>query len=375
MPPVGGDRLRIYEIAKELSKEYQVDLLSLADSEEVKAYGDSLETPFTNIFLVKRRLISSVLYCLLSLFSKLPLQAAYFFSFRMKARLDSVSDDYNVIVFHLIRMGPYIDGSISDKSVVEFTDAISMNYSRINFQDGLSVRKLIYFFERIKLKKYEISLANRVGASVFISAVDRLFLGLQQSASVISNGVTLDGRRQQCARADGSVFIFIGNMESQQNLDAALFFAETILPSINEQYGSYSFRVVGRIRPRDAALLESFENVDCTGEVLCLEESLTDAFAGVCPVKMAAGVQNKILDYMSFGLPVITSGAGKEGLFEEVDDSLVIAETTSDYIDAVSFLREPLNHLAVGGRGRKYVERNHDWSAVMREYRRLVGHL
>ena len=116
----------------------------------------------------------------------------------MKSQLDAIANDYDVIVFHLVRMGPYISHKICRRSVVEFTDAISMNYSRINFKDGLSIRKIIYYFERIKLKGYEISLAKRVGASVFISDVDRRFLGLQRDASVISNGVNLNGRPEQC---------------------------------------------------------------------------------------------------------------------------------------------------------------------------------
>jgi len=123
-----------------------------------------------------------------------------------------------------------------------------------------------------------------------------------------------------------------------------------------------TFRIVGQIGDRDAERLRQYEGVEVTGAVPSIPDAVADARAGVCPVRIGAGVQNKVLEYMALGLPAVVSQMGLEGLDAVPDEDLLVADTTEQYLKCVSDLWKDvsLRH-QLARNALSYVKRNHDW--------------
>ena len=366
-PTIGGDRLRIIRVCEILSKYFSLTLLSLCETQkemDMPLPADGIFTKIERVLLVPSR---SRWNALIALFSKTPLQVAYYQSPIFARRIKELLPEHDGVLSHLIRCGEYVRYSDKPK-ILEMTDAISLNYSRLSKISNLQgLRALIYRIESLRLLPYEKALVEDFDLSVLVSEIDKSHLVVNEDEKfndkviVCSNGVELKNLSFQFNDNPKRVVAFIGNMNSYQNLDACLYFAREVLPLLNET-SHFIFRIVGKINQRDVNKLKAFENVEITGAVDNIDEATRGASIGVCPVRIAAGVQNKVLEYMGLGLPVVTSTIGLEGLNAHADTDLLVADTPQEYVEQIIKLHNDnklRKMLAVNARN--YVEENHKW--------------
>jgi glycosyltransferase involved in cell wall biosynthesis len=311
----------------------------------------------------------SILNCLLCLPTNTPLQVAYYKSSLFKRCLDDLIPSHDLAFAHLLRSGDYLK-HIDVPKVLEMTDAISMNYEGVRkLKNKWGVRQIIFAIEQSRLNKYERSIAKHFDFSILISEIDRQYLYSEEDyilskVIVSSNGVDVNALPYNY-KPESKSLVFIGNMTSLQNFDAARWFAAEILPLLLD-FDDFEFKVVGRITEDKKAELEKYAGVIVTGAVESIPDSVRGALAGICSMRIGAGVQNKILEYMSLGLPVISSPLGHEGISAEEGKEILIANTPNDYIKHIKCLcdkdgfGQELSIL-----GRKFVEENHDWSAML----------
>ena len=368
-PVIGGDRLRIYEVCKVLSRYFRLTLLSLCETQEEMRLHVPADGVFNRVERVWLPQWRSYLNVIKALPGKEPLQIAYYKSREFQVAVDRLLGHHDGALAHLIRVGQYLRGSESPK-VLEMTDAISLNYNRVRRKDGKTgFRGLIYRLEADRLLMYEREIVQDFDTAVLVSHIDRNFLfgdKLSDKVLVCSNGVDLHAFPYRWPRNQGRVIAFIGNMSSVQNLDACLYFASEVLPLIRRRTRMI-FRVVGRISEKDAKSLRAYEGVEVTGSVRNIADAVADARVGVCPVRIGAGVQNKVLEYMALGLPTITSKIGLEGFDALPGRDLLVANSPEEYAAKVLQLFDNLP-LAEGlsRSGRAYVEQNHLWTAQLR---------
>lgn len=342
-PVIGGDRLRIYYICKELSRFYKLHLLSLCESSlemEMTIPADGVFEVVDRIYLPKWK---SYLNCFMAIFSKTPLQVAYYKSDKFENLLKTLIVDCDGIFAHLIRTGDYVR-NVNLPKFLEMTDAISLNYQRIKSKKITNFRSLIFSFEANRLNKYEKNIVNNFDYSFLVSEVDRRYLfnnSLNNLSKVIlaTNGVDLN-RFTYKFNPSGKQIIFIGNMTSLQNINAALYFASEILPVIRMRIPSAEFLIVGRIKDVDRLKLMGFTGVAVTGEVSDISSAIADGGVGIAPIQIGAGVQNKVLEYMAIGLPVVSTSIGLEGINARNDVDLFVADTPTDFSEKVITLLE-----------------------------------
>ena len=370
-PVVGGDRLRVYQLCRALACHYRLTLLSLCETRAEMDWPLADDGVFHRIERVLLPKWRSWMNCVLAIPGRLPFQVAYYRHGFFQSRALRLMAEHDGTLAHLIRIGDVIKDAPGVK-FLEMTDAISLNYNRIR-KTRLSITDLkarIYSLEFDRLRAYESQIIDYFDHSFLVSEIDRQYLfgdhpWKMEKVSVFSNGVALEEMPYQFDSA-GRDIIFIGNMFSMQNFDAALYMASDILPLVRSVRPNVRLRLVGRITPSCAAKLAALNGVDVTGEVPNIALAARGGAVGVCPVRLGAGVQNKVLEYMALGLPVVSTSVGLEGFTASHGNEIVVADDSSAFAAQVLRLISDRPAASVMAKAaRRYVESHHSWEAML----------
>lgn len=368
-PVIGGDRLRLYHMAKVLASKYNVHLVCLADTQ----FDVEKELPNDGVFASVERILlpkwQSWLNSLIALLTRTPLQVAYYKSAPFYKAVIQKSLDCDIIVSHLVRTSDvvsHMDGKDKVK-ILEMTDAISLNYQRSAKLD-LGFKRLIFWLELGRLQRYELASISAFDVSVLVSGVDKSYLtdlGNPDPDKVLvcSNGVDLDRFPFDYA-PDGKTILFIGSMDYHPNIDAVVYFIENVFPIIRKDIPDAIFRILGRIAEKDIPQYQQHDGVEVTGTVESVSVAAKGATVGVCPVRVGAGVQNKILEYMALGIPTVTTTMGFEGLAAQPNEDLFVVDDPSQMArKIVEIMTNPELASDFSQTGRCYVETHHAWDA------------
>ncbi len=378
-PVIGGDRLRIYFICKILSSHFKLTLLSLCDSEaEMTSQfpADGIFHRIERVFLSK---FQSGLNVIRAIPGRVPLQVAYYKSADFQSRIEELAPQHDGILAHLIRSGDGVR-NISLPKFLEMTDAISLNYTRVNKAGGslFDIRKFIYRIEVQRLKVYERKIVEDFNKTFLVSAIDRDFLFNDSSeklsrVSIISNGVDLSGLPYNFSSISGDL-IFIGNLYSLQNFDAVLFMAKDILPLIRSKRPEIRLRVIGRIGVKERSKLQSIDGIIVTGQVENVAYAAMGGAIGVCPMRVGAGIQNKVLEYMSLGLPTVTTSIGLEGFEAKNSVHLSVKDNPTEFAaEVLRLLDDRVAARIMAENGRQYVEVNHSWNSILQPMVEIIS--
>lgn len=389
-PVIGGDKLRIYNICKFLCNAgYRLTLLSFVEKrEEVKL---ALTLPEKDIFEKVKVLIlpkmRSFLNCTFGLISKKALSTWYYKSSIMKklVKRELSSGSYKAVIVHLIRMAPYVTEYKNSNTlkILEMTDAISLNYSRCRwYGNKRSFKYFSYTLEVPRLKRFEVDCIHRFNRVVVVSSIDKDYLLKQLDRDrariegriyIIPNGVDADDSLYVAKNYDPDLIVFIGNMRSYQNDDAVLYFINDIFPLIKKKIPKARLKVVGAKPSRKLRKLHGMNGIEITGKVKEVASYVKDACVSVAPIRIGAGIQNKILESMALGIPVVSSSMGLEGIKANPNEHLLVANSPKDFCDAVLKImedKELRTKLAIAGR--TLVEQNYQWNSCLKPYLDLI---
>jgi glycosyltransferase involved in cell wall biosynthesis len=379
-PVIGGDRLRIYNVCKELSKDFSLTLLSLCETKaelSLPISGDGVFDRVERVYLPKWK---SLLNVMLAIPTTTPLQIAYYRSSEFREKLNTMLPEHDACLPHLIRTADYLLGT-EKTCILEMTDAISLNYQRVKrLGSGRRLRSYIYALEADRLFKYEVDILRKFDLTVLVSETDRDFLAAGASQTqldnvlVCSNGVDLD-LLPYAPTFGNPVVVFIGNMSTVQNLDACQYFVDSVLPLLRQRH-PFVFRIIGRISESDAGRFAAYEGVEVMGAVDSVAAAAAGGSIGVCPIRLGAGVQNKVLEYMALGLPVVTSSIGLEGFQAKPGTELLVADKPEEYSQSIISIYEKGDEFrAMTEAARRYVELNHSWPGRLSPLRQTISTL
>lgn len=365
-PPVGGDKLRTYNFIQHLHKKHELTLISFIENEHELSQINQYRHTFDKIITIKLPVIKSYQNCLLGLTTTIPLQVHYYKSSKMSnAVIEEISAGYDVVFCHLIRMAQYLPEDQDILKVVDFTDAISLNYKRSElYRTGLY--SLINTVEARRVYQYELETIRRSDIGIFISEVDANYLKNSDNfdkIKIVENGVNLEKFRFYTDEYNSKQLVFVGNMRTFPNTDAVLYFIKKVLPIIKEKISDIQFFVVGTEPSKEVLKLNNDNNIFVTGFVESVIPYLNNSLAMVAPMRVGAGLQNKILEAMAVGTPVITTDIGAEGL----DSSKVLLgnkpRDIADHIINLATNSDFRNSIAI--QGRNYIEMNFQWDKIL----------
>lgn len=372
-------RTRPYHLIRELARQgHQVTLLTAAtseqearDAEELRGWGVRVE-----VFPVPRA--RSLANCLLALPTQEPLQAVYAYHPAMEWRLAerARSGEFDLVHIEHLRAARLVRAVQGIPTVYDSVDCISLLFEQTLQRTPRWTSRVLAALDLARTRRYEAHLLARYDRVVVTSRRDREALEalarryLPPSArpapvTVVTNGVDLEYFRPQDGLRDGRRVVFTGKMSYHANVAGALYFAREVLPRIWAQDPEVQFWVVGKDPPEAVQRLARDPRIVVTGTVDDLRPYLARAAVAVCPIPYAVGIQNKVLEAMAMGTPVICTRAAAEGLEARPGEDLLVADTAEEFARYVlRVLGDPALAKRLGITGRQYVETRHDWGTI-----------
>lgn len=273
-------------------------------------------------------------------------------------------------------LAPYLDEAMNPQStVVDLIDVDSQKW--LDYAAVLpGWRRWLYRREGERLRRTEQELARRLRALTLVSEAEcRLLRSFCTEGEVLAvpNGVDLEYFVPVVERPSSPTCVFVGAMDYPPNIDACVWFAEHVWPAIRRTRSDAQFHIVGR-KPTDAVKkLGEVPGITVVGQVPDVREHVAQASVVVAPLRIARGIQNKVLEALAMAQPVIASAAAMEGLAVADGRELARADTPEEWTQSLLALwNDAARRTALGDAGRRYVETHHSWDQCLKSLGRLL---
>lgn len=373
LPENGGDVLRINNIARQLKREgYRLVLVSFEECGAPQIF--EAERLYDKVYTVHRSKLYGLWQSLVHLLSGRAMQCGYYYSGKYKRMLQHVIDTEkpDLYIAHLLRMMPYLDElQLHERSIIEMTDALSKTYSLSSDSKGGGLLKYIYCIERHLIRRAEQYSMQYFPVNVLVSQADADYLATISThvsrLRVRTNGV--DMIETPSFQYNPNKIVFVGNMRTLQNQDAVLFFVREVFPRILNKQPNTIFYIVGA-QPPQKILDLACRNIVVTGFVDNLNVTISDAAVAVAPVRVAAGIQNKVLVAMGCGIPVVLTTLISRAIPELKDErNCIIRDEAATTAEAcLRLMNYPEYRTNMAQAGYDMVKQYYGWEEKLRNY-------
>jgi len=380
-PPNKGDKIRSYHQIQYLSKSHDIYLACLVDDVEDLQYVDELKKYCRVVEAVNEPYLKRVWRTGVALVSGQALTVGAFYSHKLQQKIEAILQSVKIdrIIVFSSPMAKYVRQVNSTPKLMDFVDVDSEKWREYSVYQKFPL-SLLYRLEAYRLGCYEKAIAEEFEQSVFISVEEANVFRRRVKdcpVRVVPNGVDMEFfQPHRCAETQVSpngTIVFTAAMDYFPNIDAAQFFCRDIFPRICELFPQVRFDIVGR-KPNPKVLrLARLGHVNVTGTVPDVRPYLETASVAVVPLRIARGVQNKILEAMAMGLPVVGTSNAFQGISVCQENGIRIADDPIQFADAVvNFLHDPFLRSACGIRAREFVKKCGSWEDCGAELDRLV---
>ena len=374
-PPDRGDRLTAHALIRALRRRHAVTLLSFVDGTEPGGAVQELESLGVRVETVKLSRVRSWAQAWWGLPSRLPSQVSFYRSPVLRARAERLlAEGPDAVFVHLFRMAPSLSGLAHPAKVLFLGDSLAMNLARAERLHPWWRRPGVAW-ERRRVAAYEVACTREFREAWVVSSVDRDDLAARGAANVrlIPHGVDERLFDVQPARAAEPRLMFLGNLSVPHNVDAAAFAARELLPRVRARRPEATLWLVGANPVRAVQALASCPGVTVTGSVPSLQPMFAAAHVLVAPLRFSSGIQNKVLEAMAAGVPVVTTPAVAQGIGEGAAWLRVAGSAEGIAAEVEATLADPGAAAARAARAREYARRHFSWDALARELERVAG--
>jgi polysaccharide biosynthesis protein PslH len=372
-PPDRGDKIRSWNILKALAKLAPVHVAALIDPADQVPEASPLHDLAASLTLFPRgRSKRSAMLAALAKGTSASVEL--FAEPRVAAAVKAIlaSKPISCVYAFSGQMAQHVPDDLDDtRFIMDFVDMDSAKFRDFG-ESGNILSRFAHRQEAKRLFAFEAATAKRADASLFVSQAEatlfRAESGLGRDKVIaLENGIDLDryapGVVESVAHDPAKpMILFTGQMDYAPNIDAVCWFAEEVLPHIP----GATFYIAGRAPTREVMALAAFPQIKVTGEVADTRAYIEAADVVVAPLRIARGVQNKVLEAMAMGKPVVASKEAAEGIDAEPNRDLIVADDAHGFARAVNALIEDWNRAtSLGLAARSQMERRYGWEAQM----------
>ncbi len=370
-PPHRGDRIRSYNIMRGIARQFRVTLVTFYDSpKELEGIGP-LRDLCESVHVVERPRWGGRMRAARNLLGGQPLQNGLWYSPEMQRVIDTTLDacQPDVVQAQFFRMGQYVSEAPAPR-LLDLGDALSLNLRRRAGRERNPALRWLTALEAARATRFEGEIARRFDKTVVCSSVDRDAIYAANGdlgLDIIENGVDLDYYTPSDSRVEGAppILLFTGTMDYFPNTDAAYHLAHDVLPRVRERLPEAQLLLVGANPPRGVRKLERLPGVVVTGRVPDIRPYFASADVFVSPMRCGSGTQNKNLEAMAMGVPVVTTTLGAFGTRIVNGEDAFCADGAESIANAAADMIADRDLRDVTARkGRDYVEREHGWDVI-----------
>jgi sugar transferase (PEP-CTERM/EpsH1 system associated) len=372
-------RVRPYQFIRALAHRHEVSVLASSLGGEPHDVAE-LQALCRRVVIVPFRLAAGVRSCATAVLRGDPLQAAIGQSAELDRQLDALlaRERYDVVhIEHLRAAGLHTRVPEDTPAVFDAVDCISLLLERTLHSSHSLRQRLVALLELHRTRAYESRLLARFHGVAVTSAADaRALQTLAPAANVrvVPNGVDLDYFRPLAGGHEPDTLVFSGKMSYHANATAVIYFVRHILPLIRRERPGVRLRIVGSRPPRAVQGLARDPAITVTGYVPDIREPLGRSAVAICPITVKVGIQNKLLEAMAMGVPVVSTAAGVEGLAARPGRELLVGDDPAAFAAHVCrLLAEPALRAALGDAGRRFVEAQHRWDSAASQLESLYA--
>jgi polysaccharide biosynthesis protein PslH len=364
-PPDRGDRIRSWHVLKALAKLAPVHVCALIDDEADRAHVEMVDRVAASVTVVHRG--KSKLFAMAeAVITGGSASVAAFVDKNLMAEVHARLPSVDTVYAFSSQMAAYVPASFDGQFVMDFVDMDSAKFAAMGFAGRQEAKRLL---------AWEVATARRADVSLFVSAAEaELFTGATGlPAQVMGNGIDLDHFAPDATLpvdTQQPLIVFTGQMDYAPNVEAVTRFAQDTLLKIQSAITDVTFAIVGRA-PTAAVRALARPSVIVTGEVPDTRPWLAAAAVVVAPLRIARGVQNKILEAMAMGKACVVSSSAAQGIDAVDGRDLVVADDPA--MAVIALLNDPARVAAVGNAARARMAASYSWDAQLAPLAGFVG--
>lgn len=378
-PTIQGNQRTGLNRVKYLSKNNEVVLLAFYSSKkELEAALEVLNKYCTSVIPIYLPLWKRVLNIIFgSIFSKLPLQILYHQSHAFQKIINELDDlQFDIFHFNTIRMAPYAFG-LKTPVLIDLHDSMILNIKR-RLKSEKPIKKIMYYFELFRINKYERYLVKTYKHLMVLAEQDKFIHTPNHNIDVIHLGVDDNEFKPDNLIPNNKTIIFSGNMSYTPNVDAVIWFIDNCWSKVILEVPDAKFKIVGANPSPLLDRYKSIKSIEISGRVKSMIDELNNSQFAIAPLRSGSGMQNKVLEAMSCGIPVVCTKIGLGDIRADINEEIFVADTPQDFTEKCILLLN--NHtlcLKVGQKSRKFINENYSISyhcdSLEKLYKKIIN--
>ncbi len=382
-PPNKGDKIRSYNILRYLSQFYEIYLGTFIDTPEDLQYQEKVSSYCIQSHFEEINPRLCKIKSLTGFLSGQALSIPYYSSNTMQQWVDKVikENDIKTVLAFSSPMAQFVMEKDSLHKVMDFIDIDSDKWKQYS-QSHKGLMGHIYAREAEYLFHYEKQIADKFDASTFVSNKEaahfkQLINNQKNTVSGVSNGIDFayfdpDLDHEMPYPIDKKILVFVGAMDYWANCDAVIWFAETIFKKLHQLDNNYQFYIVGSNPAKSVQKLAQQAGVFVTGRVDDVRPYIAHAFISVAPLRIARGIQNKVLEAMAMNKVVIATENAMEGI--EINDEIAacVEDSVDGQVKIIQDIAREGNALQLGESLRQWVKNKYQWDAVLEPLKTII---
>ena len=375
-PPKRGGKIRPFNMIRRLSQRHEVTVCTVARSEAELREGLPLRAHCADLHVATIGPVRGWSRFALHGLGGYPATFGYFWAPELQRTVDRLLAErrFDAILVHCSSMGPYVADYDGCRKIMDYGDADSEKWIEYARRAAAPV-SWGFALEAAKVRRYERWLGERFDACSVISPRERDVLSgyVRRPIEVIPNGVDLEYFASRGGTRRPHRLIFTGNMSYRPNVDAVRHLCAEILPRVRRDVPDVELYIVGMDPAPAVRRLADEARVVVTGRVDDVRPYFEEAAVAVAPLRVARGLQNKVLEAMAMGVPVVASPAAHQGISAVAGRDLLVGADPAGFAQGVvTLLRDPGGRERMARAGRAAVEENHCWDRLLDRLETLV---
>jgi polysaccharide biosynthesis protein PslH len=375
-PPNRGDKITSWRLVERMSRTHDVRCIAFAHGKADMEAAEELERRGISTTPIPYHDRWKKIASLPLLLTRKPLTLGVYGSRKLQAEVDALADWADLYYAYSSSMSAFVEKYDSKPRVMHLGELDSDKWRQYSERTRFPMSWL-YRREWHTLFEFERRIALAVDENVLCTPLEEKIFREQipgASSTVLRNGVDLEAFRPAREKAEEGHLVFTGVMNYYPNVDGCIWFANEILPRIRERIPGARFTIVGAHPTPEIEALSALDGVTITGFVDSVTDWLDRAAIAIAPLRIARGIQNKVLEAMASGLPVVGTTSATQGVGGQAGRDFLLADDVTAFADHVCSLLEDTERAAELGRAaRTFVEENYDWEVVFQHLDVVIG--